>query len=271
MKNTAITIAGVARNGIQLIREKSLREALLNVYDRPLCKEAALLAQSVFENMFSSEGTIEKRGCFLNGWQATHLSALFVSGLTIRMLREASQLRYQRQLEMFKAAAEIVEVIGEDTGVDDTPHFELYNEFASAVMRSDAWRMQMFRVPSCESFRKYVMETRTQGPVEEAILTTMASENWNTGEYTFAATGVIQWMVDKLGLPIDIAQRRSAYVTVHAGETELGHFLHAVQSWYHYCQAYGKKPDEDLAAHILENYILRAGEAFSGLKEAINA
>jgi hypothetical protein len=269
--NKAITIAGVAQEGISLISEKNLREALFAVYEKPACRESTLLAQSVFSSMFAGKGTREQRGRFLNGWQASHLSALFVAGLNIRMLREASALKYQGQLEMFKACAELVEVIGEDTGVDDTPHFQLYNEFANVVMENDFWKIQMFSVPSCERFRRFVQETRTQGPVEEAILTTMASENWNTGEYTYASAGVVEWMRSKLQLPGDLAERSSAYVTVHAGETELGHFLHAIQSWYHYCEAYGKKPDEDLAAHILENYIIRAGEAFAGLKEAISA
>ena len=42
-------------------------------------------------------------------------------------------------LLLHRAAAEVGEIIPEDTGVDDTPHSELYVDFANYLLGDDRW------------------------------------------------------------------------------------------------------------------------------------
>jgi hypothetical protein len=262
-----VSIKGFATEGIALVGDENLRSALNSAYDSEAGRFANTEAMRVFDLLCSKPWPAETLCRFLNGWQATHVTALYVSGLMIRLLREAQSESEERGLLLFNAAREIGEIIAEDAGVDDTPHNELYQEFAEAVLGGDNWKLQEFALTECEAFRRYVKQGRLDADLETAILLTAASENWNTGEYSFFDTLVVTWMTEVLGLPKDLAEGCSAYVTVHAGKTELGHFLHALEAWKMYCSAKGIPADPQKAQAVLEEYLTRVGNAFQELSQ----
>jgi hypothetical protein len=262
-------IASISMDGINLIKDIELREALLSVYHSREAGKVTALAQDVFEKLTQQNWSTETLCKFMAGWRATHGTALYVSGLVIRIHREAkSKTQHSKEL-LLAAAGEICEIIPEDTGVDDTPHHELFAKFANAVIGHDNWKLNRYNQMACNQFRNYVQVQRLDAPIEEAILTTAASENWNTGEYTFFAGLIDPWLTDILKLPADLSVPAANYTKVHAGSTELGHFLHAIKAWQYYCEAHGKKAEPGIAKRVFEQYIMAIGNVYDELCELL--
>jgi hypothetical protein len=259
----------IARQGIALIENPALRQALDAAYCTPQGVYAAKVARHVFDGL-TAVGVPHDRICrFLAGWHATHGTSQFVSGLMIRMLRSAEEATEPGRLILYRAAGLIGEIIPEDTGVDDTPHNELFARFANSLVGDDRWRLDRYQVPGCERFRAYVKNQRLHAPIDEAILTTAVSENWNSGEYTYFNAVAGPWITHVLGQPAVGLEDRVAYVAVHAGETELGHFLHAMDAWQRYCQASGCKAEPEKAKEIFTQYLTRIRAAFEALAEVL--
>jgi hypothetical protein len=262
-------IGSIARRGIGLVHNDGLRTALDEVYRSPLGIRAVDIAHHVFERFTAERLPTQKLRRFVSGWGSTHGTALYVSGLVIRLQRTAREASDASCALLYRAAAEISEVICEDTGVDDVPHQERFDRFANFVVGDDQWKLHRYDVPACVRFREYVKERRLTADLEDAILTTAASENWNTGEYTYLSSLIERWAIDVLGDPHAFREERFAYITVHAGETELGHFLHALKAWELYCGAVGLTADPGKAAHCLESYLKALILAFEGLEQVL--
>jgi hypothetical protein len=262
-------ITCIARRGIGLIDDPDLREALDQVYRSEAAACAGEAARGVFDRLTSRRHSVDRLCRFIRGWQSTHGTALYVSALMIRLGREAGKTGGPQRLLLYQAAAEIGEVIPEDTGVDDVPHSERFAQFANQVIGDDRWKGDRYCVRACEQLRTYVKQQRLQAPIEDAILTTAASENWNSGEYTYFSAGIVPWLVGTLGLDETLARESAKYVTVHAGETEVGHFLHALSAWKMYCTARGTTPDPARAKRAFEGYLKHVGEAFAALGDAL--
>jgi hypothetical protein len=258
-------ISDIALEGIALIEDGALREALASAYQTDVARHAVDAAHKVFDRLTSQPWPTDTLAHFLNGCRSTHVTALYVSGLMIRLLREAVAANGKASGLIYRATAEVGEIIPEDTGVDDTPHSELYVSFANFVLGNDRWQLNRYSVPACERFRCYVKAQRLEASIEEAILTTAASENWNTGEYTYLDGIYRPWMVDIMGWSAEEAEEKGVYISVHAGRTELGHFLHAIEAWQLYCHATGQVADPARARAVLVRYLTEVGQAFSAL------
>jgi hypothetical protein len=263
-------IGSIARQGIALVEEDGLRNALDAAYRSARGVRAVETAQRVFRHLTSSRLSPEILCRFLWGWRSIHGTALFVSGLMIRLNRKAREAADKTSgLLLGQAGAEIGEIIAEDTGVDDTPHDELFLQFANQIVGDDRWQLACYALPVCDRFRRHVKQRRLAGPIDEAILTTAASENWNAGEYTYFDTLVGPWLTGILGQPEPVAVKNAAYVTAHSGATELAHFLHALKAWKLYSQATGQEADPLQARQTLEWYLDGIAEAFDELGEAL--
>jgi hypothetical protein len=264
------SIGSIAREGIALVPNSALRETLDSIYRSPVAIRAVETAQRVFDRLVTRKWPAETLCRFLSGWHATHGTALFVSGLLIRVLRLEDNASDTSRSLLCRAAAQIGEIIPEDTGVDDIPHIDRFIQFADFVVGDDQWKLSRFAVEGCERFREFVKKQRLSAPIEEAILTTAASENWNTGEYTFLENALTVWLTDVMGRPADLVKEKMAYVTVHAGETELGHFLHALKAWELYCRAVGHTADPATAGQVFERYLDRVGTALAALERVLS-
>ena len=260
----------ISMQGISLIDDDALKNALYDTYNLPKVKATSQIAEQFFEKLTSKNWSTETLCRFLSGWRSTHGTALFVSGLIIRLLRAAKTADTTSRNLLYEAAEQIGEIIPEDTGVDDTPHQELFARFANHIVGNDSWNLNIYNQPACEKFREYVKHQRLKATIEEGILTTAASENWNTGEYTFFTRLIHQWMSNKLGLPSKIIDDAASYVVVHSGNTELGHFLHAIKAWQLYCKSVGKKADPNMARLVFERYIKAISSAYNELNDVLN-
>lgn len=275
------TIAEIARRGIQTIPNctleikdgERLRDSLLNVTNSGSYINSTQAAEYAFHRLTQGESSGSSLNTFLNGWKTTHVTALYVSGLMIRIQREAQDAfakdDYAKGCLLSKAAYHIGEIIAEDTGVIGVQHGELYERFAKSISKGDNWKLDKHKVPECDEFRRYVEKGRLRRPVEEAILMTAASENWNTGEYTFAAPLITEWLIEKRGMPEKDAKAAAAYVSVHAGDTELDHFTHALKAWQLYQEAHGREAQPEKAASAFEGYAQKAGVAYGALRDVL--
>jgi hypothetical protein len=262
-------IEQVPHCGMDLREPEALKDALMSVVASPAFAAQAQKAQAVFARLSQADGGGAQMNGFLNGWQTVHVTALYVSGLMIRMQREAREAEKSGEhctAELLhRAAGHIGEIIAEDTGVVGIPHGALYERFANSIAGNDDWKLEKFSVPGCREFRAYVERGRLRAPVEDAILLTAASENWNTGEYTHAVPVILNWLQEKGGMDRQTARRNSAYVAVHAGDTELDHFTHALKAWQLYCAAHGREASPQKAAAAFSDYARHAGEAYVAL------
>jgi hypothetical protein len=266
---TQTDIGRIARQGIDLVQNDGLRSALDAVYRSPLGLRAVDVAHHVFERITAERLPAQKLCQFVSGWGSMHGTALYVSGLMIRLQRAARETGETSRTLLHRAATEIGEVICEDTGVDDVPHQERFERFANFVVGNDEWKLDRYNVPACVRFREYVKEQRLNADLEDAILMTAASENWNTGEYSYFNGLVEHWTVNVLDEPHSLREGQFAYIAVHAGETELGHFLHALKAWKLYCDAVGRPTNPGKAARCLESYLEALTLAFEGLDQAL--
>jgi hypothetical protein len=269
MTTKANDIGWIARQGIALVQNDRLRAALDAVYTSPRAIKTVETAHRVFERLTSEKLSTRKLRQFVSGWRSTHGTALYVSGLIVRLHRKAREVDKGARALLYQAAAEIGEVICEDTGVDDVPHNERFERFANFIVGDDQWQLSRYSVPACMRFRNYVQQQRLTADIEDAILTTAASENWNTGEYTYFSHLIEHWAIEFPEEPETALDGPFAYVTVHAGETELGHFLHALKAWELYCVAVGLQADPRKAAHCLESYLDALRLAFDGLEQLL--
>lgn len=260
----------IAGRGLSLITHEPTRSALEAAYRTPQAASAARAAERVFGRLTSARFPKDRLCRFLAGWHATHGTSQFVSGLMIRMLREADSRPEAERPLIHRAVGMVAEIIPEDTGVDDTPHAELFARFATFLVGDDAWRLDRYLVPACERFRAYVQDQRLRRPIEEAILTTAASENWNSGEYTYFDDLIAPWMTEVIGEKCSY-KFITKYVSVHAGGTELGHFLHAMRAWEAFCQASGVAMNPEMAHQVFVQYLTRLAEAFAALHEVLAA
>lgn len=269
-------IAAIALKGIQTIPDcehdidetDPLVSALSDMNGSSAYQGNARKAERLLTGVTTADLDQDQVNTFLNGWRSTHITALYVSGLMIRIQREATQARFQGEAMkaelLSEAAYHIGEIIAEDTGVVGANHNNLFDRFAKSVSGNDQWKLDQYEVPECIEFRKYVERQRTKAPIEDAILTTAASENWNTGEYTFFAEIVEPWLQSR-GQDPQSAKNGAAYVSVHAGDTELNHFTHALKAWQLYCAAHGREADPKMAQEKFGEYAQRVGDAFGAM------
>jgi hypothetical protein len=242
-------------------RRAELQQAYLEVLESGPAHHAAAQADRLFSLVTSltpADQPALRR--FLNGWGDTHVSSNLVTVLALRLYRE----------DMGEAAGHMMEVIADDIGKTGKPHAEMFATFANALcVPAESWREARNKTESCVNFRDYLREMRHDAPFDEAILTTAASEIWNVGEYTQLTYLMQEWMENKMGLSRGQAASANAYVRVHGGDTELNHFLHAIEAWEIQSERAGVVPLVETAASCMEIYLQKLGNVYSGLADAI--
>ena len=137
-------------------------------------------------------------------------------------------------------------------------------------MGGDDWQLLRNRVPAAHDFRKWVLHERTSAvDLQDGINTTIASEIFNHGEYSFAAPIFSDWLTQHLGITERDARRNLGYIVVHTGDTESGHFLHGVNALRHYCTGMGIAVDPVRIGNRTAEYLRRVGEAFQGIRAVL--
>ncbi len=215
-----------------------------------------------------SRPTLER---FFNGWRDTHLTSGSVAGIGCRLLLLAEQKNSENGASFSDAAARNARIIHEDLGLCGETHADLYARLATAVCDGDEWELQRNRVPSAYEFRKWVHHERVSAQdLQDGILTTIASEIYNHGEYSMISSMFRQWLENNLGFSPAEAKRKLAYIVVHTGDTESGHFLFGIETLKHYCRGVGLDVDYERVSERCAEYLRRVGDAFDGIGARIN-
>jgi hypothetical protein len=261
------SLAEIIRGSIGRVRDPQIQTALAEAYQAPSALKVISEAESFCTTLTSAKWSAELLARLLSGWRSTHGTALFVSGLVIRIQRQARAADSTARQHLFEAAAEMGEIISEDTGVDDLPHNELFTRFANQLVGDDRWQLNCYTIPASERFRNFVKRARLRGAIEEAILMTAASESWNCGEYAYLEPRLTHWMKDFLGFDHGTIRNAIKYVSHHTGSVESGHFLHAINAWERYCHAHGSKPDPAKAKYTFVSYLEHLFRPFKSLND----
>lgn len=215
-----------------------------------------------------SRPTLER---FFHGWRDTHLTSSSVAGIGCRLLLLAEDANADNGASLSEAAARNARIIHEDLGLCGETHADLYARLATAVCDGDEWGLRRNRVPSAFEFRKWVHHERVSAQdLQDGILTTIASEIYNHGEYSMIAPLFRRWLERDLGFSPSEAKRKLAYIFVHTGDTESGHFLFGIETLKHYCCGVGLNVDYDRVSDRCAEYLRRIGVAFTGIDARIN-
>lgn len=238
----------------------ALRQTYENVLASPAAQNAAAQADRLFSTVvsFTPKNEPELRR-FAHGWSDTHVSSDLVGLLALRL----------HKIGAHQAAGDMMHVIADDIGANGKPHRDMFATFANALCEPNGWRNPDNAVSSCTDFRRYLHQARVKAPEAEAILTTAASEIWNVGEYTVLAEKFLPWMQNKMGLSLPEAKKANAYVQVHAGQTELDHFLCAIDAWDKLASHTKIAQPVDMAGQVMHRYLQEIGKAYGDLADAI--
>lgn len=265
------TLESFTQIGLAKLDSSSLREAISAAFESPVGKASVESARRVIDRLTSRIWPPTTLCRFISGWNSLHGTALFVSGLVVRCHQEARiSSGIDAKSLIFEAAAELSELIAEDTGAIGTPHHELFALLADHLVGDDMWRLDRFQVSGCSKFRAWLGERRLRASIEEGILTTAASELWNAAEYSYLDSKARQWLSSLHNAEPKEIEQKLAYITVHAGETELGHFRHALTAWDFYCQAKGVRPSAEIAYRCVSGYLGQIGTAFEALEGVLS-
>jgi hypothetical protein len=266
-----VTIFDFSNRGVELVQDPLIRDALSEAYRSSSASKLLMTAHRVFDVLTAYKWPTETLAQFFATWNATHGTALFVSGLVIRLQREALLSGEHHRPLLFQAASEIGEVIAEDTGIDDVPHNELFARLANHFVSDDRWKLTRYCCPASQQFREYLKHARLAAPIERAILTTAASESWNSGEYCYLDARVSGWMVQVMGYSPESVEEITAYISHHARDVELGHFVRAINSWRIYCEASGKEIDCSSIQQVFESYFSQLHGPFDAMLRILEA
>lgn len=208
---------------------------------------------------------------FFHGWRDTHLTSGSVAGIGCRLMLLAEREYPENGVAFFEAAARNARIIHEDLGLCGETHADLYERLATAVCDGDEWELRRNRVPSAFAFRKWVHRERVSAEdMQDGILTTIASEIYNHGEYSMIAPMFQRWLEGALGFSPREARRKLAYIMVHTGDTESDHFLFGIETLKHYCRGAGLEVDYERVSARCAEYLRRVGAAFDGIEARIN-
>lgn len=258
--------------GVGLIEDTELHAALRSVFFDTEGLTAIEACCRFFDELTTQPWSQPVLNRFVSGWGDLHQSAMYVSGMIVRVLRACTNERDADSRQLFVlAASELAEVIPEDAGVDGPPHDELFRTFGCCLTGTDEWQSGRFKTPACQDFRSFIRDQRLKAPLQEAMLTTAASEHWNSGEYTICEPSIRAWMQDLLKRDVSDVKQAMPYISAHAGETEASHFLHAIRAWQNYCQAIRIPADPELAANVFRQYLIRLAATYESFREIWNS
>lgn len=235
--------------------ENETRDRLCEAFARPEAENLMAQASTAFLGL---EETPQKdRLEFANNYAAMHLSVLSVMAMKIRL--DEQNLRPDVTMLIQK---EMNDIIKEDVGLSGLPHHDLYDRFAAALTGKTDWRNAGLICAEARKFKNWLHGLRTQGPLEEALATLVIAEIWNASEYTAAAPVTQKALLRHMDAPR--AHIANAYMSVHAGETEFGHFMHALKAFDLYADAKGISREDRLKilTDISGRYIQKLGKTF---------
>lgn len=237
--------------------QPEIQQILLEIFNSPELRELDKNAVEFFSltPLLNQEGRI----VMMNNFQAMHLSVLSVSALKVRIDKDPSY----KLAEKAEIQLQISEIIAEDVGLQGLTHHALFERFAHAITGTTRWHDGATVTPEVKNFRDSLSKIRTNGDIQDALATLIVSEIWNTGEYTHGAPIMESHLSQGTSASSFNAKNCNAYMSVHAGDTEFDHFMHAVSAFCTY-SATQNVPMQDMLRTIQETSL----RYFDGLNHA---
>lgn len=266
-RTTTPGIHAVVKETIGSIPDYDLAAAVLKSFE----KEELSIKQveSFFARLSSQVWPKSVLHRFFHAWRDTHLSSSSVAAMTCRLLSLADE--NSNDAHCFTAAASAnSKIVHEDLGLCGETHANLYDRLANVVCRTDEWKLETHRVASAYQFGAWVHHERVVNNIACGLQTTIASEIYNHGEYTFVEPLLRLWMQDLLGLSPEQTRRSLAYITVHTGSTESDHFMHGVEALKYYSSGVGTDFSYESVSATSAEYLRRVGSAFAGMNAIFN-
>jgi hypothetical protein len=256
-------ISSIAKNALLNLADRDLADAIGSAFDH----EALVIKriESVFERLAERAWSPPTLMKFFAGWRDTHLTSSSVAALVCRLLAQNEQ-----SPAFICAAQSAANIIHEDLGLTGETHHRLFERLANRMCSSDQWKLDAFAVKSARGFSQWVHHQRVSAPIDEALITTIASEIYNHGEYTYASPLFRKWIQEQHLVPSEQIQSTLAYILVHTGATESDHFLHCVEALEKYLEGCGGQLDLTQVTSTCRRYFYKLGLAFAGIEAVLD-
>jgi len=257
------------RDAFEQLEHVPLRDALLESLE--LERESIRAIAESFTTFLSAKHEPDARRRFFGSWQRTNNSAMSVEGLANRMTLEAEsgvgRLDTERVLSIFRGGGRLNRVADEDLGVGgQVLHFELYYRMVTEFTeRDDQWQSRAYCLPAAAEFKSWLDSTRLRDPVITGLYSLLVHEGYTHAELEMIAPLFYSWATEDMGLSEKEARRALAWISVHNGGTEKGHFAHSCLSLSHYCEGSGVAIDTAAATSIFRKYFRMKGDVMAQL------
>lgn len=172
---------------------------------------------------------------FFHGWNETHKTTSLISTkLIVRLSLDALSIDSAKQRLHSAVMAHMCEVAKDDLGLGHSGHDGMYPLMAAAF-GAKSWEDSQYSVEECRNFSGFLYRTGVAGhhlPVDsdeykdaviDAMMTSVASELWNGGEYNFLAQHINQKIIamhPSLAYDNTALRRANGYVMSHSGHIE---------------------------------------------------
>ena len=255
------------------LEHEPLRQVLLDSLAAE--KESVQAIARSFGGFLASRQALDIRRQFFASWQKTTNSAMSVEGLANRMTAEGEAKIGSAErdaLSLFRAAGRLNRVADDDLGVGGQPlHFELYYRMATAFAdQDDQWQSRRYCLPAAMEFKAWLDSMRLCSPVMMGLYSLLVHEGYTHAEFETIKTPFRNWATTHLGFSDHEARRALAWITVHNGGTEKGHFAHSCGSLEHYVEGSGAVIDLKVAGETFRKYFRLKGAVMAQLSEIYN-
>ncbi len=249
------------------LEHEPLRKVLLDSLAAE--KESIQAIARCFGGFLAGPQPLEVRRKFFCSYQRTNNSAMSVEGLANRISAEAEAKACgadkERAFSLFRSAGRMNRVADDDLGVGGQAlHFELYYRMATAFAGGDdSWQSRQYCLPAAAEFKSWLDTCRLRSPILTGLYSLLVHEGYTHAEFETIEAPFRNWATAHLGLSDHDANRVLAWIMVHNGGTEKGHFAHSCWSLEHYLEGSGEKVDLQLAGEIFRKYFRNKGAAMT--------
>jgi hypothetical protein len=205
---------------------------------------------------------------FFQSWSKTNNSAASVSGLASRItLCGRKQEDVDRRLRHYQVCDELQRITDEDLGAyGGVLHADLFYRMATTLCGDDSWLSYDYCVSEATEFRDWMDQQRLREKnIALGLLATLIHEVYTHGEVELIHPLFDRWFRTLMGLPASHANKVLAWVTVHTGGTESGHFGHATRAVFDYCSLVGLPLSEAETANLFRGYLRRKAAVMNAL------
>lgn len=240
---TTKTIEQIVATEIALVDNEQARHALSRSYGN--AAHSLRTIECFFDDFATRRWSEEALCVFLHNWRSPGIGSASFCALTFRLMMHAeSAEKPEVRALLYRCASRLAEVSHEDVGIGGINHQILYDDFATRLTGSDAWKLDRYHHGGTKAFLTGSRQYRQHGDdLGYAIVRSLPEELYNYGEFTFVAPRFVRWRKEHLGRPPEGVKDDLKFIHDHLGTTESGHFAALVRGLEDYAAAMDVLPD----------------------------